>query len=119
LDALFLGFGGLLSLGVNLSLMALPAVAIHYLFSSQLKNSSAFLKGALAGGGAIAATGILAALALGNSSDAFIPAAKIVLVSHLPLVAMEAVLTGSAVALMARIKPELFGLTPSLDKISA
>ncbi|MBF0444067.1 MAG: cobalt transporter CbiM [Magnetococcales bacterium] len=117
LDAIFLGFGGLLSLGVNLSLMALPAVAVHYLFISKLTNSQRpFLWGAFGGGLAIASTGVLAALALGYSSDAFLPAAKVVLLSHLPLVGMEAFVSGSAIALMSRVKPELFNPIPQPQK---
>jgi cobalt/nickel transport system permease protein len=117
LDAIFLGFGGLLSLGVNLSLMALPAVAVHYLFVSRLDNSQRpFLWGAFGGGLAIASTGVLAALALGYSSEAFIPAAKVVILSHLPLIGMEAFITGSAIVLMTRVKPELFSTLPQAEK---
>ncbi|MBF0379954.1 MAG: cobalt transporter CbiM [Magnetococcales bacterium] len=117
LDAIFLGFGGLLSLGVNLSLMALPGVAVHYLFAARLNQSQRpFLWGACGGAVAIAATGLLAALALGYSSTAFIPAAKVVIVSHIPLVALEAFLCGSAIALMSRVKPELFLATPQLER---
>jgi cobalt/nickel transport system permease protein len=50
----------------------------------------------------------MVALSLALSGDAFVPAAKLVLLAHIPIMAIEALLTGAAVSLVLRVKPELF-----------
>ncbi len=62
----------------------------------------------VAGGGAITLTATMVALSLMFTGDAFIPAAKFALISHLPILAIEAFLTGAAVLLIQRVKPTFF-----------
>jgi cobalt/nickel transport system permease protein len=111
LQAVFFGFGGLTVLGVNTLDIALPAVAVYYLCRPGIVRSSprgAAIWGAIGGALAIALTTVCVGIALAFSGSAFIPAAKLVFVTHIPVMAIEAVITAAAVYLTRRVKPELF-----------
>jgi cobalt/nickel transport system permease protein len=111
LQAVFFGFGGLTVLGINTVDIALPAVMVHYLCRYGIVHGSpqvAAIWGAIGGALAIALTTIGVGIALALSGDEFILAAKLVFLSHLPVMAIEAVLTAAAVYLARRVKPELF-----------
>ncbi len=111
LQAVFFGFGGLLVLGVNTVNIALPAVIVHYACRRGVASGSpnrAALWGAVGGGVAIALTTGLVALSLALTGDEFLPAAQLVFFAHVPVMAVEAVLSGAAVLLARRVKPELF-----------
>ena len=62
----------------------------------------------------IALTAMLVALALTLSGEAFIPAAQFVIVAHIPVMVIEAALSGAAVYLAYRVKPALFQVLPTL-----
>lgn len=114
LQAAFFGFGGLTVLGVNTVIIALPAVITGLLLRGAINASDprrAGLLGALGGGLSIALTACFVAIALALSGAAFLPAAKLVIFAHIPVMAIEAVLTGAAVYLARQVKPELFGGT--------
>ncbi len=111
LQAVFFGFGGLTVLGVNTVNIALPAVAVYYLCRPGIVRASprgAALWGAAGGALAIALTTLCVGLALALSGEEFIPAAKLVFLTHIPIMAIEALITGAAVYLARRVKPELF-----------
>lgn len=111
LQAVFFGFGGLTVLGVNTVNIALPAVlvgiALRPLIAASAPRVAAFW-GALAGAAAILGTTIMVAAMLFLSGDAFIPAAKLVVLAHIPVMVIEAILTGFAVMLARQVKPDLF-----------
>ncbi|MDV7339549.1 cobalt transporter CbiM [Terasakiella sp. A23] len=110
LQAIFFGYGGVTVLGVNTVAIALPAVAMHYLcragIQSEIKKV-AMIWGAIAGAGSIFSTALLVTLALAITGEAFIPAAKLVVIAHLPVMVIEGFLCASAIALIHRVKPEL------------
>jgi cobalt/nickel transport system permease protein len=111
LQAVFFGFGGITVLGVNTLNIALPAVIVGYLCRPGITAGSpavAAIWGAVGGALAIALTTLLVGIALAASGEEFIPAAKLVFFAHIPVMAIEAVLTGAAVLLARRVKPELF-----------
>lgn len=111
LQAIFFGFGGLTVLGVNTLNIALPAVAVYYLCRPGIVRSSprgAAIWGAIGGALAIALTAVCVGISLAFSGEAFIPAAKLVFIAHIPIMAIEAVITAAAVYLARRVKPELF-----------
>lgn len=111
LQAVFFGFGGLTVLGVNTVNIALPAVIIGLLFRPLIGRgapAAGAIWGGVGGALAIALTTAFVALTLALSGDEFIPAAKLVFFAHIPVMAIEALLTGFAVLLARRVKPELF-----------
>ncbi|KUF12442.1 cobalt transporter CbiM [Pseudoponticoccus marisrubri] len=111
LQAVFFGFGGLTVLGVNTLNIALPAVLVGLLLGPVIARSRPPVAALWAGlGGALAITGttLVVAVALVLSGDEFLPAARLVFFAHLPVIAVEALLTGAAVYLARQVKPELF-----------
>ena len=111
LQAVFFGFGGLTVLGVNTVNIALPAVMVYYLcrHGIQAKTpTSAATWGGFGGALAIALTTGFVAISLTLSGDEFIPAAKLVFFAHIPVMAIEGLLSAAAVLLMYRVKPEVF-----------
>ncbi|NDR59058.1 cobalt transporter CbiM [Aliiruegeria sabulilitoris] len=111
LQAVFFGFGGLTVLGVNTLLIAGPAVLAGLLIRPRVQDAaprSAAIWAAVAGGLAIALTTVFVALALAITGDEFLPAAKLVFFAHVPVMFVEAMLTGAAVYLAKQVKPELF-----------
>lgn len=113
LQAVFFGFGGLTVLGVNTVNIALPAVIVYFLCRRGVGSASptsAALWGGIGGGLAIALTTIMVAISLALTGDEFLPAAKLVFFAHIPVMIVEALLTGAAVYLARRVKPELFGV---------
>lgn len=111
LQAVFFGFGGLTVLGVNTLNIALPAVLGWLLFGRLIGRGSPVagaIWGGIGGAFAIAGTTAMVAFCLALSGDEFLPAAKLVFVAHVPVMAIEALLTGFAVLLARRVKPDLF-----------
>ena len=111
LQAVFFGYGGITVLGVNTVAIALPAVLVSYVCRYGLAQPSAKLAaawGVFGGTLAIALTTLFVAAALMLSGEEFLAAAKLVFFAHLPVMAIEGLLTGAAVMLAHRVKPELF-----------
>ncbi|MBE1291763.1 MAG: cobalt transporter CbiM [Rhodobacteraceae bacterium] len=111
LQAVFFGFGGLTVLGVNTFNIAMPAVLAWMIFGRLIGRGSAVhgaIWGGLGGAFAIAATTLFVAVSLALTGDEFLPAAKLVFFAHIPVMVVEAVLTGFAVLLARKVKPELF-----------
>ncbi|MBO9398657.1 cobalt transporter CbiM [Shimia sp. R9_2] len=111
LQAVFFGFGGLTVLGINAVNIAFPAVLAWMLFGRLIGRGSPVqgaIWGGIGGAFAIAATTALVAVSLALSGKEFIPAAKLVFFAHIPVMVIEAVLTGFAILLARKVKPELF-----------
>lgn len=109
LQAVFFGFGGFLVLGVNTFNIAFPAVISAMLFAKWVQGESdklAFIGGFLVGSVAILFTTILVALTLAFSGEAFILAAKLTFLAHIPIMIIEGFVTAFAVMLLHRVKPE-------------
>ncbi len=110
LQAVFFGFGGLTSLGVDVVDIAFPGVILGTLAAPLLARSEGFLAAVVAG--AVAATAVVGtlacvALALALSSADYLPSLRVVVLTGLPLAVVEAVVTGFVVAYLKRVKPEI------------
>lgn len=110
LQAVFFGFGGVTVLGVNTFNIAMPAVLVGLALGPLIRRGGAraALWGGVGGALAIALTTLFVALCLALSGDQFLPAAQLVFFAHLPVMAVEGVLSAAAVSLALRVKPELF-----------
>lgn len=109
LQALLFGFGGLVTLGVNVAVMALPALLcglgfgwLHRRGGGRWSVAAAALAGALG----VLGTALLVALALAASGREFLPAARLVVLAHLPVMLIEGFFTAAAVGLVLRVRPE-------------
>jgi len=110
LQAILFQHGGLTSVGVNSLMMGLPALLAYRIFDLHKKRyfkSSVAIFGALAGGSAVFFATLLLGVFLVTTGDVFIGAAKIAALAHLPVIIVEAIITGFAVSFIRKVKPEL------------
>jgi cobalt/nickel transport system permease protein len=112
LQAVFFGFGGVTTLGVNTMNIALPGVLWAMLFAPLLVHATprrAAWVGAVVAALSVATTAILVALVLTLSDSSYTLSARIVLLSYGPLLVGEAVITGFACGFLARVSPDMLG----------
>jgi cobalt/nickel transport system permease protein len=109
LQAVLFQHGGITALGANCVIMALPPLLCHFAFRGLLRRPGrARAAGAFACGFvALLLSGLLAAVALVLTGEAFAPAAKVLVLANLPLAAVEGVVTLFAVSFLARVRPEM------------
>lgn len=108
LQLVFFGFGGVTSLGVNIVDMATPALIVAATMGPLLRRSRHhFLVGALSGFLGVALTAVMVCSAIALSGSEYRPALGIVAMTYLPLALVEAVVTGAAITLLVRVKPEV------------
>lgn len=108
LQALLFQHGGITSLGANTLMLAIPALVARQLY---LRISFGPLtKGIVAGALATVMTVTLLIMILMISQPLFaqgnLSVVRILIVGHIPLVVIEAVVTGFALQLMTRAKPD-------------
>ena len=109
LQAVFFQFGGITTLGVNTVIMALPAVLCYYLFGRMLngKSSLAAAAGFACGFVSVLTSGLLVALALTCTDENFIKTSAIILAAHLPVMAIEGVVSAFCVVFLRKVQPAL------------
>ncbi len=110
LQAVFFSFGGLTTLGLNTAIMALPAVACHYVFRSPVRaghETLVFAAGFAAGATSIVLGGLLSTGALWAAGQQFERLAQAVLLAHVPMACVEGLVTGSVVVLLRKVRPEV------------
>lgn len=113
LQAILFQFGGLTVIGVNTATMALPAVACYYIFRPLLNkkgltmNAGAFLCGAVS----ILISAVLTALALSFTDESFMPVARLIIYSHIPIMIIEGFICTFAYSFLQKVRPEMLILT--------
>lgn len=126
LQAVLLGHGGILALGINTVTMATPAVVCHHIFRPAVCCDSdrwAGLGAVMAGAMGVLGAAVLVAAALCLSGKAFTLPALAILVSHLAVALVEGLVTGAAVVFFRRVRPDVLARpllfaslsTPSTD----
>jgi len=111
LQAVLFGFGGLLAVGVNTVVMALPAVICYYLFRRATVGQDdrvAWWAGAAAGFIGVLLAALLAAGLLLVTGKAFTEVARLVVPVQVPAACIDAVVTGAAVGFLRKVRPEVF-----------
>lgn len=108
LQAIFFHYGGLMVLGVNTTIMALPALLSSLLFKSWLKRNGTRQKIAAFGAGflSILLSALLMALVLTLSDTGFLRAAQLVVVAHIPVMIIEGLITMFVVLFLSKVQPE-------------
>lgn len=109
LQSLLFQFGGLTALGANALMMGTPALICGWLFHrvrGRTRTSNGLAGAAASGIGTLMAALILAILLVTAGED-FWGVAKLAVVAHLPVVAVEALVGGGIVSFLFRVKPEL------------
>lgn len=115
LQTLFFNYGGLVVLGANTSIMAIPAITCYYLFRPWIANNGKKHKiaGFAAGFTAILLGSILMALALTTTDQGFIQIAKLVVLAHIPLMIIEGFITMFTIVFLAKVQPEFLKIGKS------
>ncbi len=112
LQAVLFQFGGLTTLGVNTANMAIPGVIFGLIarrfLSIERPYFSAVVSG-LCGGLSVLCSALLVALSLALSGDSFTLVAKLIFTAHLPIAAVEALITGFIIRFLLRVRPEMIG----------
>ena len=118
LQAALFGYGGILAVGINTVVMAVPAVAAYYLFHGAVRGRRDGL--ALAAAVGAGATGVLlgitlSALSVAATGEQWREPALAAFLAHLAVVAVEGAITGSAVMFLRKVSPELLDAPPGLS----
>jgi cobalt/nickel transport system permease protein len=115
LQSIMFQYGGITALGVNTFNMGVPALVSYLLFGrlatrkskSYISSASAFMAGSLA----IFLSGIFVGISLYLTGEAFLPAAKIVVAGHIPVMLIEGIITAACISFLKKVKPELLSMT--------
>jgi len=110
LQAALFQFGGITTIGVNTFNMAFPAVICFYLFSHWVKYENAIiaLSSAFACGfTAVLLGSIMVAASLFFTGEEFAVVAKLVVITHLPVMIIEGILTMFCVGFLRKVRPEI------------
>ncbi|NNG08361.1 MAG: cobalt transporter CbiM [Desulfobacteraceae bacterium] len=115
LQSIMFQYGGITALGVNTFNMAVPALVSYFLFGrlarrtrkTYVSSVSAFLAGSLA----IFLSGIFVGFSLYLTGEAFLPAAKLLVAGHIPVMLIEGIITAACVTFLKKVKPELLSMT--------
>ena len=109
LQAILFQYGGITTLGVNTVIMAVPAVAGYYIYTTAIRLkpnitlAAAFATGFLAVWGAAA----LAAAALISANTDFSEVALMMATAHLPVMVIEGIISAFCVAFLHKVLPEV------------
>lgn len=113
LQALLFQHGGLTTLGANTLIVSVPAIIAHLLFSHFKKRqviNTTLLSGMIGMLGVIFAVGVLVLLLVFTSSfytDGALSVVGLLLISHIPLILIEAILTAFIVKIIFQVRPQL------------
>ena len=110
LQVLFFSFGGFAVLGVNLCVMALPAVAAHYLLRGYLKPGMGPVAKLFAGLGAgiigVGGAGALASLVLAlDGGKHYQDLIALLLLSRLPVFVLDGIISYGVISLLSKMYP--------------
>jgi len=110
LQAILFQFGGIIVLGVNTFNVSFPALISFYLCKPLLKKGSQLsliISGILASFISILGAGILVALELVFTNQAFIESAKLVILVHIPVAIIESIITSFVLVYVNKVSPEI------------
>jgi cobalt/nickel transport system permease protein len=109
LQALLFQFGGLTVLGVNTVTMAGPAVICFYVYRGLLRRQGAIgvVAAFACGATGIILSGLLVAVALLSTGQAFLQVAELVLVAHIPIMIIEGIITLFIFQFLKKVRPEM------------
>jgi cobalt/nickel transport system permease protein len=109
LQSVFFQYGGLTALGVNVVIMAVPAVLSYYLFSPLLGKSSrsTFAAGFLAGFFSIMFSSLLLGAALWFKDENFLETSLAIITANIPIMIIEGIITGFCISFLLKVYPEI------------
>ena len=117
LQVIFFSFGGFAVLGVNLCVMATPAVIAHYLFRSRLQPHMALKDRLLVGiGSGVIGAGALASFVLMlDGGKSYLNLVWLLLVSHIPVFILDSIISVGVITLLGKMYPEVMNRTENFS----
>lgn len=108
LQGLLFGYGGLSTLGINTFNLAFPALIGYYLIRLHVNNTvlqkvQYFMIGFVP----VSLAAIFLSITLTLNGEAFVEAAKIALIAHLPVMFIEGVITMFALLFLQKVYPRI------------
>lgn len=109
LQSVLFQYGGLTALGINILIMAVPAVLSHYLFLPLLGKSSrlTFAAGLMAGIFCVLGSSLMLGLALWFTNENFFETSLAIIGAHVPVMIIEGIVTGFCVSFLLKVYPEI------------
>lgn len=109
LQAVLFQYGGITTLGVNTLIMAAPAVSVHLLFSRLIWKSAGISRLAAFASGFFSVFGgaLIVGMALIFAQENFIETAALVVSIHLPVMAIEGIITVFCIDFLKKVHPVL------------
>lgn len=113
LQAVLFQYGGLLVLGVNTTIIALPAVIIGLLMKPglQANGKKRLFASFFAGSLPILISALLMAGSLILTQEGFQSASFLLILSNIPIAILEGLITMFTVGFLARVQPEILSFT--------
>lgn len=111
LQSILFQFGGITTLGINTFTIAFPGIAAYYLFSfAKMENKIRLgLFAFISGGTAVFLTSILVAISLVFTEQSFLEISKLAVISHLPVIIIEGIITVFVVFSIKKINANILG----------
>jgi len=108
LQTIFFQYGGLVVLGANTTIMALPAVICFYIFRPWFEKNGRKRQVAAFGCGffSILLSSLLMALALFSTDKGFYHSSQLIIIAHTPLMFIEGIITMFTISFLAKVQPE-------------
>lgn len=107
LQSILFQYGGLTALGANTVMMGFPALLAGWIFrlarGAGIKRH--ILAGAFSGAIATALATIILALLLISAGEDFVAVAKLAFAAHLPVICVEAIISGFTVSFLFKVRP--------------
>ena len=110
LQALLFQHGGITTIGANSIMIGLPAILSYKIFNLHHKfnfKSKEAVFGAIAGANGVLAGVLILSMFLVATGEKFIGMAKFAALAHLPVIIIEAVISGLVVSFLYKVKPEI------------
>ncbi|EGV07318.1 cobalt uptake substrate-specific transmembrane region [Haemophilus pittmaniae HK 85] len=120
LQVIFFSFGGFAVLGVNLCVMAAPAVIVHYLFRSRLQPQMTLKDRLLVGIGAgvigVGGAGALASFVLMlDGGKSYLDLVWLLLVSHVPVFILDSIISVGVITSLCKMYPAVLNRTENFS----
>ena len=115
LQAIIFGHGGLTVIGINALMMGGGGLVAYLVWQQRHRfefKKKIFVFGALAGAVGVFSSGIILALALMTTGEAFHAIAGAVLAAHIPIMLIEAGVVGACAEFLQKVKPEILAGQP-------
>ena len=111
LQAFLFQHGGITTIGINTVNIGVPALASYGIFVVGVNHTRfkqrLVIFGGLAGGVAIVLAVVLTSIALLFGGEEFLGVVALLAVAHVPVIVIEAVIVGSVVGFLSKVKPEM------------